>query len=49
VDCLAAQAAKPLMVPGESHTWYIQRFQHDLDTFQNIVELRASIEKELAK
>jgi hypothetical protein len=48
-DCLAAQAAKPLMVPDGSHTWYIQRFQHDLDTFQNIVELRASIEKELAK
>ncbi|PWT73804.1 MAG: hypothetical protein C5B60_07695, partial [Chloroflexi bacterium] len=49
VDCLAAQAAKPLMVPDENHIWYIQRFQHDLDTFQNVVELRASIEKELAK
>jgi hypothetical protein len=49
VDCLEAEAAKPLMVPDENHNWYIQRFQHDLDSFQNVVELRASIEKELAK
>jgi Family of unknown function (DUF5691) len=48
VDCLA-EAAKPLAVPDENRNWYIQQFQRDLDTFQNVVELRASIEKELAK
>jgi hypothetical protein len=47
-DCLA-DAAKPLAVPDENRNWYIQQFQHDLDTFQYVVELRASIEKELAK
>jgi hypothetical protein len=48
VNCLA-EAAKPLVVPDENRNWYIQQFQRDLDTFQNVVELRASIEKELAK
>jgi hypothetical protein len=48
VDCLA-EAAQPLVIPDESRNWYIQRFQHDLDIFQNVVELRASIEKELVK
>jgi Family of unknown function (DUF5691) len=48
VDCLA-EAAQPLVVPDENRNWYIQQFQHGLDTFQSVVELRASIEKELAK
>jgi hypothetical protein len=48
VACLA-EAARPLVVPDENRNWYIQRFQHDLDGFQYVVELRASIEKELAK
>jgi hypothetical protein len=49
VDCLSGAAQPLLVVPDENRNWYIQQFQRALDAFQNVVELRASIEKELAK